>query len=237
MQLLWLLPDGLAIRLASAQWLFDWLRRPQLKNRAALAGGDSGINSYIQDTATYLSIGAANAFETAAVEDALGLIGRAFMAAEPTPAIPALDANTLSMMARNLVATGNALFRIALNRRFELVLEPITVERIEGGFREDSWTYIFKQIRPNGEEVETAIPGAGIVHVRYMPSPGAPWAGVSPLARAGLSAETLAYIERSLKYDASQPGGGILPMPDGASPSTVSQARAALTTGKGGITY
>ena len=96
---------------------------------------------------------------------------------------------------------------------------------------------------PNGDEPidpenlpVTELPTGRVVHVRYMPRPAAPWQGVSPLVAAGISAETLAYIERSLSYDAKPRGGLIMPQPDGISTRGIQQVTTAITEGQGRIT-
>ena len=119
---------------------------------------------------------------------------------------------------------------------------PVASYEVSGDPAPETWTYRIKQQRPNGEnplDVDqlpvTAVPYEGMVHVRYMPGPQSPWHGVSPLVSAGVTAETLARIEKSLQDDAKQPTGGIMPVPDGSSPTTVKQAQDAVTRGKGGL--
>ena len=177
---------------------------------------------------------------TAAVEFSLGMIARAFMAAEPVPAIPGLNALTLAMIARQTISLGNAVFQVGANGNGLL---PVVSYSIRGNASPESWRYSVKLPFPNGDEPidpenlpVTELPTGRVVHVRYMPRPSAPWQGVSPLVAAGISAETLAKIERSLSYDAQPIGGLILPQPDGISTRAVQQVRAALTTGQGALT-
>ena len=159
---------------------------------------------------------------TAAVEFALGMVARAFLLAEPVPAVPALTPLTLSMLARQTISLGNAVFEIGRG----LQLRPVAQYSIAGGPAPESWRYSFKQQRPNGEDpldIDSLptrnVSYEGMVHVRYMPSPAAPWAGISPFQRAGMTADLMANIEQmSLKYDAQVPTGGLIPVPDGASP-------------------
>lgn len=210
-----------------------------------LSGGDSGVNTYLKDLATYLGTpGAADVHRTAAVEFCAGILGRAFMAAETSPTMPGLDPLTLSMLARQTMLLGNAVFRIGMRRSSgDLRLLPVARYTINGNPAPETWSYLIKQARPNGDDPldidqlpVTAVPYEGMVHVRYMPGPAAPWAGVSPLVSAGFTAQTLARIEKSLQDDASQPTGGLMPQPDGASATAVTQAQTALSQGKGGTT-
>ena len=219
-------------------WPFRYEIRQQLP-------ADSGVNSYLNDLANYYgsaSASGADVYRTAAVEFCAGILGRAFMAAETTPRLPALDPLTLSMMARQTVLLGNAVWRIGV-RASDIQLLPVVSYDVSGDPAPETWTYRIKQQRPNGEnplDVDqlpvTAVPYEGMVHVRYMPGPQSPWHGVSPLVSAGVTAETLARIEKSLQDDAKQPTGGIMALPDGANPKQAEQVKAATTTGKGGLT-
>ena len=214
---------------------FGWFNR--FFEKRQVGPGDSGLNSYITDVGNYLSMGGdANAAQTAAVEFALSAIGKAFMSAVVKPAIPALTPLTLSMIARQTIAQGNAVYRIGVNPGTgALRLSPVSDYEISGGIAPESWVYSIEQERPTGEPLKAPVPYAGIVHVRYMPRPSAPWHGVAPLVAAGASAEVLALIERSLKYDAMPRGGLIMPQPDGTNVNTPVQLKAALTAGLGAI--
>ena len=209
--------------------------------KRAVGTGESGINSYITDVTNYLnSANPADVGGTAAVEFALGMVARAFMAAEARPAIPSLTPLALSMLARQTISLGNAVFQIGANGNGLL---PVVSYSIRGNAGPESWRYQVRLPFPNGDEPidpenlpVTELPQDRVIHVRYMPRPGAPWQGVSPLAAAGLSSQTLAYIERSLSYDARPPSGLILPQPDGLSTKGATQVKAALTDGRGGLT-
>ena len=93
---------------------FGWFNR--FFEKRQVGTGDSGLNSYLTDVGNYLSMGGdANAAQTAAVEFALSAIGKAFMSAVVQPAMPALTPLTLSMIARQTIAQGNAVYRISVN--------------------------------------------------------------------------------------------------------------------------
>lgn len=219
--------------------------RNTIAERMAVGTGESGIHAYLAELDSYYStLRPADVHKTAAVEFAAGILGRAFMAAETRPAMPGLDPLTLSMIAWQTILLGNAVFRIVVRRGVTgPALLSVAAYEITGGPSPDSWRYQVKQQRPNGDSPldteslpEASVPYAGMVHVRYMPRSSAPWLGVSPLASAGFTAETLARIEKSLQDDASQPTGGIMPQPDGVSARAITQAQAALTSGKGATT-
>ena len=219
----------------------DWLLGP-IEPRNALPS-DSFTNSALnQFQAYYDGAGPADVHQTAAVEIGLGIIGRSFLAAEITGA--ALSPLTLAMLARQTIGLGNAVFVIDVSRRTgDIRLLPVAHYLVDGGPNPDSWRYTVRQQRPNGEDPLSiddlpvrVLPAEGIVHVRYMPSPYSPWQGVAPLSRAGISADTLAKIERSLTYDASVPTGGLLPLPDNVGEAGKTAAFAAISEGKGKTT-
>ena len=165
------------------------------------------------------------------------MVARAFMTAEVSPRIPALTPMVLAMLAREAVGTGNAVRRIDIAPRTSVVrLLPVATYEVAGNVDPSSWVYIIEENRPTGDEVRGAVLYDGMVHVRYMPRPGAPWHGVSPLTSAGLTAGQLGKIERSLTWDAGLTTGGIIPMPDGASAGQTTKVSSILRDGKGGLT-
>ena len=107
-------------------WPFRYEIRQQLP-------ADSGVNSYLNDLANYYgsaSASGADVYRTAAVEFCAGILGRAFMAAETTPRLPALDPLTLSMMARQTVLLGNAVWRIGVRASDIQLLPVVSYERL-----------------------------------------------------------------------------------------------------------
>ena len=87
--------------------------------------------------------------------------------------------------------------------------------------------------RPTGDPEQRNIPSEGIVHCRIGADSGAPWLGVSPLARAGVTAEQLAYIEARLRDDSKAVTGYLIPVPAGT-PTERAAAAAAAVQGRGG---
>ena len=162
--------------------------------------GESTTNSILSFLdGAYAGSGPANVYQTAAVETALGIVGRAFMLAEPRPRIPALTPLMLSMIARQLLSTGNALFEIRVNRTTgDIQLLPVAEYEVAGDVAPETWQYLIDQETPTGGRSRRVVPYAAMVHVRYMPRPSAPWAGVAPLVAAGMSATQYAKIEKSL---------------------------------------
>ena len=98
------------------------------------------------------------------------------------------------------------------------------------------WIYELETPIPgNGKVDRRKVPQDGVVHVRINAPAGEPWRGRAPWQIASATAKTLGAIERSLGFDASIPGGMIMPQPDGITPKALTDIRGALTTGKGGL--
>ena len=159
------------------------------------------------------------------------------MLAEPIPATPALTPFTMSMIARQSIALGNAVFQVSANGG-GLRLLPVSEYEVSGGVAPETWNYTIEQAndrqvrRSGGASLGLALSMFGTCLRR-----SAPWVGISPLTSAGVTADQLAKIERSLTYDASPLSGLLLPVPDGLSPATqVAGVRNALVNGKGAIT-
>ena len=215
---------------------FGWLTG-LFNRRMAVGVGESSVNSTLSAFDDYYGLGGVSVYRTAAVEFALGMVGRAFMRAKPTPALPALTPLVLGMMARQTFANGNSLWQILVDRRTGTQELIAAIDyKVSGDVREATWRYEYELERPDGERVYRNTAGQGMVHLRYLPIAGRPWAGISPLARAGFTAEQLAKIEQSLSYDASIPTGSLMPLPDSISQDKVNKAQTTLSTGKGGIT-
>ena len=108
-------------------------------------GTDSGTGLYLQDTANYFAgtSAGANVYETAAVEFAVGIIGRAAMAAEVKLSGATLDPHTMAQLFRETILFGESVQVIDLNRRTnDLRLLPVATRPIiTGGPAPESWRY------------------------------------------------------------------------------------------------
>ena len=92
--------------------------------------------------------------ETAAVEFAVGIIGRAAMAAEVQVSGATLDPYTMAQVFRETILLGESVQLIDLNRRTnDLRLLPVATRPIiTGGPSPESWRYEVRLPRPNGED-------------------------------------------------------------------------------------
>ena len=132
-------PDGALLRIAcnGARLCYNPAMRLWpfgSSEKRAVGTGDSGVNSYLTDVANYLDAGGtpADVNGTAAVEFALGMIARAFMAAVPVPAVPGLNALTLAMIARQTISLGNAVFQVNSTGPYPDSVPQHTRQRVPG---------------------------------------------------------------------------------------------------------
>ena len=222
---------------AMGNWINRWFWPETVVDARHLAGGDSYANSALAAFENYASDpNIANAFQTAAVEFSLGMWSRAFMLAEADPLNQAITPLVQSQIARELLMRGNSVWEMRMNRftgDFELL--PVAKYEVAGNVSPSSWRYSIELNRPTGDPVKRNLPYAGILHIRYGATSEAPWKGISPLVRAGLTATQLAYIENSLTHDAKPRGGYILPVPEGLSVSTSDFIKANLAKAFGGV--
>lgn len=152
---------------------------------------------------------------TAAVELGLGMIARAFLVAEPNTFPATLSPLYLSNAARDLVATGNHVAEIEIIDS-EVVLSRPSQYEISGGMHPSTWRYDLEFPTPNSNMIRHhRVRYDSVVHIRFNPSTDRPWEGRSPLLMAGLSTDTLAMIENSLKHEMNAPVGDIVTHPDG----------------------
>ena len=185
------------------------------------------------------------AVATAAAESAIVRYTSAFAVARveggQTLAENTLPGGVLADIARRLLTSGNYVAMIDVDQASGAIeLLPASDYEIAGQSAQPRrWSYRLKLPAPGrqaGQDITRTAPSAGVVHILINPTPGAPWRGRSPLALADLSADLLAYLERSLTNDAQVPGGYLLPLPDGSTQSQANQVRNAMQRGKGTIT-
>ena len=176
-------------------------------------------------------IGAFRPHETAAVELAAGLWGRAFASAQITPERLAAVVTPayLAEVARALILRGEHLSAIMGP---PLRLLPAGAHDVSGGYDPETWRYQLTLDGPSGPQT-MLLPAAGVVHLRWSTDAAQPWRGVSPLERAGVSAGLLGWLETRLGQEARARTGYLLPVPVDGADESVTQLKADLATLKG----
>ena len=179
----------------------------------------------------------ANVGATAALEQAVRTISLPFATADisgPVRAAEGLDGPFLVDLVRRLMLTGNSVYAIDLDPAGQIALLPASSFRVGGTAQR--WNYELETPTPSGQHVTRRIPADGVVHCRVNQTMEEPWHGIPPWQSAGLTASTLAFIERSLRWDSEMPTGGLMPMPDGVNQAQANNLANALRNGKGGLT-
>ena len=150
----------------------------------------------------------------AAVEIAAGMIGRAFATATPDPVdtrSAALTPETLARIGRALVLRGEWLAVIEVNSAGVMLL-PASSWDVYGAADPATWRYRVNLPAPSGT-YSVIREAAGLVHVRINSPEEAPWLGVSPIRKAGLSATLAASVERTLAGDSKIQSARLAPLP------------------------
>ena len=154
--------------------------------------------------------------QTAAVEFAAGLIGRALAVAivEPESAAQLLTPLRMMQMGRRLVLSGNYVAPIEIVRRDIALRTSRHFSIVGGGIDESSWLYEIELAAPFHIETRRVL-SPGVFHVRIAPDIREPWYGTSPLLAAGISADLLARVEAKTSEELKSPVGSVLPVPEG----------------------
>ena len=170
---------------------------------------------------------------TAAVATAVQAISAPFGTCRVSGAPVPLSGSFMVDLVRRLMVGGNALYEIHVEPNGAISLLPASDYKISGSSRSPS--YELEIPRPSGEPIKRRAASDGVVHVMINPTPGSPWRGRAPWQCANLSAEALAFIERSLRSDSSIPTGQLLPIPDAVSRTAKDSIANALSKGQGAI--
>ena len=181
-----------------------------------------------------VSGGTAQATETAAVEFAVGLLGRCFSVATINPAIPALGPELMASLVRTLLLTGNFLAMVDVDSGGMIRLQRAASWDVLGDPLPESWRYRLDLSGPS-RTITRHVPFNGVVHVRMNCSTFTPWRGTSPLQNAGVSGELLGKLESSLGDESRARSGSLLPVPGGLQDSVLATLSADLAAMKGHV--
>ena len=190
-----------------------WQRLRGTERRQALGSYSDAILSIIQSQATGAS---ALPGATSALESASGFVSRAFASASVSSGMAAvLDAPTLSMIGRSLIRGGEyvGVIKMGMGDDFPR-LAPAASYDIAGNEDPSSWIYKIALSGPTMQGTVENVPSAGVVHVRYASSPGAPHRGIGPLQSAHLAGRLSAEVSKALADELSGPRGQLLPLPN-----------------------
>ena len=177
-----------------------------------------------------------DAAQTAAVEFAAGLTGRALAVADVSPELAAnlLTPARLMDCGRKLILTGNFVACIEIERGQIQLRTARQWSVIRGGVDESSWVYEIEIAAPSGAMTKR-VQSAGVVHIRINVDSREPWLGTSPLLSAGISASLLAQIETKTSDELRAPVGSLLPVPEGMTPENRTHLQTDLASLKGDI--
>lgn len=175
-----------------------------IRNRiASLLGVETRAQGYTatiqQAVARAIRDPGASAASTAAVEFGYGLLARAFAVATVSPDIPTIDAQYRAGMILDLLSRGNHVAFLVVQGG-EMSLHRVGNYDVHGGYDPRSWRYTMTLTGPTASATMQAR-REQVVHVRVGASADRPWAGVSPLAAAGVSADILALAETGLRRE------------------------------------
>ena len=205
--------------------MFGWLRRKPPETRAH----GNFTAQVMAARAAYITSPSGIAELTATVASCAALWENAFALADVEGA-PGLDRRTMAMVARACALRGEAVL---------LILPDGTLVPAA------TWDVATRNGRPvayrlelpesSGNRAVTAL-AAEVLHPRIGADPAMPWAGVSPLRRASLTAGLLQLVETALSdvYANAPIGSLIVPLPD-SNPDDMAAMRAAFR-GKRGST-
>ncbi|MDE0387951.1 MAG: hypothetical protein OXI75_04560 [Rhodospirillales bacterium] len=125
--------------------------------------------------------------------------------------MPALTADVLALIARDLIRRGESVFAIEVERG-ELALRTAGSWDTRGPWRESEWRYRLDLFGPSGN-VTRFLPADSVVHVRYATDPARPWHGLSPLAWARATGTLAANLEQRLGEEAGGSVARLIPVP------------------------
>ena len=155
----------------------------------------------------------ASAEGTFAVESGVRLLADVISTARiegPAPIVDALKP-ILGSMARELLLRGECAYWIQPGVSGSLRLSPVSIEDVAGGPDPDSWA--FKVLAPGpSRSTRTVLSNSQLLRPTYSTNNAAPWQGIGPLQRAGVSASFLGALESAFADEAKTTVGTILPI-------------------------
>lgn len=185
------------------------------------------------------SAAAASTGSTAAVEAASGALSRALAAAEvsgPEWARPAVSAEFLGQVGRDLVRSGQSLHVLDVDNAGRVSLLPAASWHFEGSAHPSSWSVRATVYGPS-TSVTRHLPFSGVVFVKWGSTPGQRYTGTGPLSWANITARLQSESERSLADEAGGLIANLLTVPqdggDGSDDDPLKELKADLKAARG----
>lgn len=167
-----------------------------------------------------------DAGDTAALEMAAGMIGRAFMSARVSVAgaeSDTLPPALLGDIGRDLVMRGEAVV-VEIGRTYHRATTWDVAGRTPDKAR---WSYRCEIPAPDGH-VNILRMGSDVAHPRWSCDAETPWDGVAPMERATAAARLAGSMETRTADEAGGVVGHLLPIPGGAEDANVAALKADL---------
>ena len=151
---------------------------------------------------------------TSALEAAAGLVGRVLSTATvdgPSTVRSALSGDLLQLAGREMLRRGQSLFVIDVTGD-GLALTPAATWDVRGGHDPATWAFRVDRAGPSNID-SRVVPWSRVLLFKWASDPWRPWAGVSPLGAASLTARVLAETESALGDEVSGPRGTLIATP------------------------
>ena len=172
---------------------------------------DGGYTTQIVTQLVAQASGTAPATALATVEACAGLYSATFAAAVLDPAIPGFTPQVASDLIRDLIISGESLYRIRMEGD-EVYLDRASSWTVEGDHNPESWRFRLSLEGPSGSKI-ISVPDAGCLHFMYSSNRATPWRGVSPLARCSTTSALLGCLESKLLEETGAPSALLLSVP------------------------
>ena len=150
---------------------------------------------------------------TGAMETSAGIWGRAFASVkvEPDTAAQVLTPAVLNLIGRELIRTGEILFRIQVVNG-QRVLSQASSWDVSGGPDPSTWRFVCSFSGPD-TQTDAALGWEEVCLMTWATEPGAPYRGLGPLEVADLTGSLCGSLEKSLSDEAATPHGFLMPVP------------------------
>ena len=166
----------------------------------------------------------------ASVEIVAGLYGRAFSQAQITGVSREFCADTLQVIGRTLALKGQCVLALDDDEHMIASSWDISGKSLDPL----AWLYKVELPAPSGM-VSRTLSGDQVLHFRINALASRPWEGRSPFDIMTSTTALACAVEQALRHEMKVPVGGIIPIPNGSSPSSLATLQTELRNLKGGF--